>query len=109
MRVLVTGASGFIGSHLVRELVSRGHEAVALVRPGSSRRRLADVMDRIRVIDGDLAEAGVADGVIGDVQPAAIVHLAWYAEPGRYLADVARNLASLAGSITLLDAAVAHG
>ena len=109
MRVLVTGATGFIGSHVVRELVSRGHEAVALVRPGSSRQRLADVMDRIGVVDGDMADASTIGRVIGDVRPAAIIHLAWYAEPGKYLGDVGRNLAALEGSIRLLDAAVAVG
>lgn len=34
MRILITGASGFIGSHLVRFIESRGHEAVALSRSG---------------------------------------------------------------------------
>jgi dihydroflavonol-4-reductase len=35
MKVLVTGATGFVGSHLVRHLVSRGAEVVCLVRPSS--------------------------------------------------------------------------
>ncbi len=36
-RVLLTGATGFVGRHLARALVDRGAEVVALVRPGSSR------------------------------------------------------------------------
>ena len=41
MRCFVTGASGFIGSNLVRELMDRGHRVTALLRPGSDARGLA--------------------------------------------------------------------
>lgn len=53
MRCFVTGASGFIGANLVRELVSRGHRVKALVRPGSDVRGLAGV--DFERISGDLS------------------------------------------------------
>lgn len=40
MNIAVTGATGFVGSHLCRLLVERGHKVTALVRPGSPRARL---------------------------------------------------------------------
>jgi len=43
MKCFVTGASGFIGSNLVRELAARGHSVKALLRPGSDARALAGV------------------------------------------------------------------
>lgn len=49
MRVLITGASGFIGGFLVQEALSRGYEVWAGVRKNSSRDRLTD--ERIRFID----------------------------------------------------------
>jgi dihydroflavonol-4-reductase len=52
MKALVTGATGFIGSHLVRELVVAGHDVRALVRPHADRRGLAGV--DVRVCQGDL-------------------------------------------------------
>jgi len=63
MRVLVTGATGFIGGHLVPELVAAGHDVRALVRdPGRY-----DAPEGVDVVSGDLLDedslAGVFDGV----------------------------------------------
>jgi nucleoside-diphosphate-sugar epimerase len=49
LKVLITGASGFIGGFLVREALHRGYEVWAGIRAGSSRARLRD--ERIRFID----------------------------------------------------------
>jgi len=42
MKCFVPGASGFIGSNLVHELIGRGHQVKALLRPGSDLRGLVD-------------------------------------------------------------------
>lgn len=53
MKILITGASGFIGSHLVERALSEGYETWAAVRPTSSRRYLTD--SRIRFVELDLS------------------------------------------------------
>jgi nucleoside-diphosphate-sugar epimerase len=50
--ILITGASGFIGSHLVEEGLKRGYEVFAAIRKTSSRRYLTD--SRIRILELDL-------------------------------------------------------
>ena len=52
--IFMTGATGFVGSAILRKLVSRGLEVRALVRPSSDRRNL-DGLD-VEVVEGDLHE-----------------------------------------------------
>ena len=77
MKVLLTGATGFIGSHVARELLSRGHEVHVTARPTSDRRRIRDIEPRIRIWDGEMD--------LVPVEPDVAIHLAWYAVPGKYL------------------------
>ncbi len=53
--ILVTGATGFVGSAITRLLLDRGDEVRVLARPGSDRRNLADL--DVDVAEGDLCDA----------------------------------------------------
>ena len=101
MRILVTGAAGFVGASAVRRLVADGHTVGALVRPGSSRRRL-DGVESITRIECDLADRAALGQALSAWKPQACIHLAWYAVPGKYLDDP-ENLDCLAVSLGLLD------
>src|SRR5579864_6402920 len=64
MTTLVTGASGFLGSHVARQLVSRGEEVRVLMRPSSTNRAIADLS--LEYVTGDLRDpASVARAVEG--------------------------------------------
>ena len=56
MTTLVTGANGFVGSAVLRQLVEQGHEARVLARPGSDRRNLDGLA--VDIIEGDLRNTG---------------------------------------------------
>lgn len=78
VRVFVTGATGFTGSHLVRALVKRGDRVVALVRPRADRSRLAGLP--IEIIEGDLQQpAALAQGM---AEADWVFHTAAYVELG---------------------------
>jgi UDP-glucose 4-epimerase len=78
MRILLTGATGFVGSHLLRRLVDAGrHEVAALVRPGNNRGRIPDLVGRFTPIEGDLAGLGAVEASCAAFEPEAVVHLAW--------------------------------
>ena len=109
MRVLVTGAGGFIGSHSTRALVEAGHDVAAVVRPGHGHDRLADVAERARVVEADLADRDRVGVVLDEAKPEAILHAAWYVEPGRYLHAAAENLAAVETTAGLLRAALDSG
>lgn len=88
-RVLVTGGSGFIGSHLVHRLLEEGAEVAVTVRYGNvvKNERLRGVYDRIHVIEADLRNRGALDQV-KDYNPEVVFHLAAYNHVGESFTQV---------------------
>ena len=104
-RVLVTGATGFIGQHSLRNLVDEGFEVHALSR--SSHEAKLD-SDNVYWHTADLFENGVAENVIGEVNPTHLLHFAWYAEPGKYW-TASENFQCVRASLGLLQAFAEQG
>ena len=71
-RVVVTGAAGYLGPHVVTALLDRGHDVVAAVRPGSGR----GLDPRAEVVEADILAADFDAARFGEL-PHAVVHLAW--------------------------------
>ncbi len=109
MRVLLTGATGFIGVHVARALVARGADVWGITLPGARRDRLTEVRSRIELREGDLADADWIREEVRSIAPEAAIHLAWYAEPRSYLHAEPQNLASLEGGINLMEALANEG
>lgn len=74
MRVLVTGATGFVGSRLVPALLDRGHEVTVLVRDASEYTPL----DGVRVVEGDFLEPETLQPAFGTDGDDTTVDAAYY-------------------------------
>jgi len=108
-RVILTGATGFIGANLARRLLADGHQVSVFLRPGCSSWRIDDIRSHLRVQDVDLEnESGVA-AAVRQVRPDWVFHLAahgaysWQTELRPML------VTNLLGTVHLLEAAVATG
>jgi nucleoside-diphosphate-sugar epimerase len=74
--VLVTGATGFVGSHLARRLVREGHEVHVLRRAQSNFHRLVEVLPRLHTHQVALTDGPALAALVQSVRPERIFHLA---------------------------------
>ncbi|MCB1704794.1 MAG: NAD(P)-dependent oxidoreductase [Halioglobus sp.] len=103
--VLLTGATGFLGSHVLPALLARGHRVVVLIRSSSKTDRIAACLDDVVLVDIDAAPL---EQVMATHGIDTVVHLA--CEQGRGSSDIAALLAvNLTLGIQLLQAARSSG
>lgn len=99
MRILVTGAHGFAGRHLIDELTAHGHEPIALDRtPGGDQPACQSVV-------ADLADNAAVESALRDTGPDAVVHLAAWSHVGHsWKAPAEVYRANTVNTISLYDA-----
>lgn len=77
MHCLVTGATGFIGSHLVRALLAHQHSVTVLLRPESDVSRIQDCLSRVSVVRGSMEDLAELKNALRERPVDAAFHLAW--------------------------------
>lgn len=76
--VLVTGATGLVGSWLTRSLVDAGADVVCLVRDWVPQSELvrAGTLDRVKVVRGDICDRDAMERAVGEYETGVVIHLA---------------------------------
>lgn len=102
-RVLLTGATGFVGAQVLRHLLTAGAKVTVTLRPGS-----ASPEGTTALVIPDLFAQTTRHWAAACEGHDRVIHAAWYAEPGKYLHSPL-NLDCLVGSLRLAQGAAAAG
>lgn len=104
MKVLLTGASGFVGSHVADLLVTRNIPAAALLRPRASRAFLAGALPRLEIRPGSLDDPSSLEQALAD-----ITHVIHCAGATKALDEAGFFAVNAAGTRHLVDAVNRRG
>ncbi|NNF04901.1 MAG: NAD-dependent epimerase/dehydratase family protein, partial [Rhodothermales bacterium] len=107
MKVLVTGATGFVGSRVVRRLLEERHDVRAVHRPSSSFSQVEDIRDRIDWVLGDVLEPDGLHRAFDDME--CVVHAAAEIAFGRGEVERRLHRVNVEGTANLVNAALDHG
>ena len=100
MRILLTGATGFIGSHVARLLINTEHEVSVLVLANDDLWRIQDIVPGLNIVRANLGDHDSIRDELVKIRPDMCLHLAWYLVPGKYLAAY-ENVDMLTDSLRL--------
>ncbi len=77
MKILITGITGFAGSHLAEYCLQQNDEVFGICRWRSSKKNLIPILNKIKLIDGDIRDASSMNKIISkEIKPDVIFHLA---------------------------------
>jgi len=97
-KVLITGATGFLGGHCLAPLVERGYQVLAL-----DHKREPLQIQGVQWVRGDVMDRAAMQRLLDEHRPNGLLHLAWYVEPGKLITD-ASNLSWVSASLDLIRA-----
>ena len=107
MRVLLTGAAGFIGAALAERLLERGDEVLGIDNLATGRREHLADHPKLTMVIGSIADAELMERLAGEFKPDVLVHTAAsYKDPHDWYSD---NLTNAVGGGILIQAAKRHG
>jgi len=103
-RVLITGATGFIGSNLLRRCIRDGADVSIFIRKDSNLWRIKNVVANVKKLKVDLLDRGAVEKSVNKIKPEIIFHTAVYGALSGQL-DKKRIMAvNFKGAVNLIDA-----
>lgn len=93
MKVLITGGSGFIGSHLTDRLLARGDEVLVIDNYATGRRDNLTPHQNLQVVEGTIADGELVQKTFQSFKPDRVVHAAAaYKDPNHWVEDARTNV-----------------
>jgi UDP-glucose 4-epimerase len=93
MKVLITGGSGFIGSHITERLLDRGDQVLVIDNYATGRRDNLKSHPNLKIIEGTIADPALVDAAFAEFQPDKVVHAAAsYKDPANWSEDARTNV-----------------
>jgi UDP-glucose 4-epimerase len=107
VKILITGGSGFIGSHLADRLLVRGDKVLVIDNYATGRRDNLLPQSNLTIIEGSIADAGLVQQHFEAFQPDVVIHAAAsYKDPTDWVEDARTNVQ---GTINVVQAAQKAG
>jgi UDP-glucose 4-epimerase len=107
VKVLITGGSGFIGSHLADRLLADGHEVLVVDNYATGRRDNLEERDGLTIVEETIEDGAAVDRIWSDFGPDFVVHAAAsYKDPDAWGPDVSTNAL---GTVNVVRASQAAG
>ena len=103
-KILLTGATGFVGKQILKQLENKGHQITIVVKPNwENRISINEALTKIIEVDDIFSQTSKwwEKNLTGI---STIIHTAWYAEPGLYLNSI-KNEECFLGTVQLATAA----
>lgn len=103
MKVLITGGSGFLGSHLADALLKRGDEVYVIDNYATGRRDNLTPQKGLTILEGTIADKSTVDAAFDAFQPEVVIHAAAsYKDPDNWVEDARTNVE---GGVNVIRAA----
>lgn len=108
MRVLLTGATGFVGSHLLEKFIQMKIPVAIILRKDANIWRIRELLNDAVIIEGDLKNAADLEQQIIDFKADTLVHLAWHGVENRFRNEyqqISTNLCCVANLLEIAEKA----
>ena len=106
MRILITGGAGCLGSNLIEHWLPQGHEILVIDNFVTGKREVVPSVNRLTVIEGSIANAGLVEESFSSFKPEVVIHAAAaYKDPDDWIEDATTNIL---GSVNIAKSSKTH-